>query len=155
MAASRVKLKPGELLEVNTPLGVSYLQYIGKHVEYGDVIRVLPEHYGSQFPDADDPDAEIGYVAFYPAHSAVAQGIVKPVGFQKLPPRPEIPVRLRRAGFRDRIGKVHTWIVEAPEGETVRIELSEDERKLPIAAVWDHELLIRRILQKWSPEQEI
>src|SRR5271165_2709367 len=62
---------------------------------------------------------------------------------------------LRRRGAMTRTGQIITWIIEKDGIDTaVRKELTEEERQLPIVGLWNHEFLIIRICQGWSPEQE-
>jgi hypothetical protein len=35
-----------------------------------------------------------------------------------------------------------------------QVELSEDDLQLPIAVIWNHELLTQRLLGGWDPRQE-
>src|SRR5262249_9219450 len=93
-----------------------------------------------------------GYLAFYSARAAVQEGLVKLVG--SCPLSKDVPRNTRRAGARGRTGKILTWIIETDGHELMRTELSEAERQLPIAAVWDHALLAMRISEGWSPEKE-
>jgi hypothetical protein len=153
-ASSSRRLKPGALLEVQTPRGLSYVQYVGKHAEYGDVIRVLPGCHERRMTDFAALIAKTGYLAFYPARAAVTRGSVEIVGLGPLPGGVAVPRSLRRAGARGRTGEILTWIVENGKEETLRRELTEAEKKLPIAAIWNHELLVLRMSQRWSPEQE-
>lgn len=147
-------VKIGDILEVQTPRGLSYVQYVGKHAEYGDVVRVLPGWHEHRITDFAALTARAGYLAFYSARAAVKAGLAKTVGWRPLPGGVEVPRILRRAGARGRTGEILTWIVENGGQETMRRQLSEAEKKLPIAAVWDHELLILRMSQEWLPEHE-
>lgn len=149
---NRRKVITGDLLEVQTPHGLSYVQYVGKHPEYGDVIRVLPGSYEHRMSDFTALIEKPGYVAFYSARASVAQGLTEIVG--SYPLQIEVPRNVRRAGARARTGRILTWIVESNGQEMVRKELTETEKQLPIAAIWDHELLILRISEHWSPQQE-
>lgn len=90
------------------------------------------------------------FVTFYPATAAVNQGLVHIVGH--LPP-PRLPTRLRRPGAR--VGnRVLTWIIGDGSNEVVKRELSDEERKLPIAVVRNHAMLIQLISEGWTPECE-
>ena len=153
-ASSSRRLKAGDILEVQTSRGLSYLQYVGKHTEYGDVIRVLPGWHEYRVTDFTALIAKAGYLAFYSARAAVTRGFVETIDSCPLPTGVEVPRNLRRAGARGPSGAILTWIVENAGQETLRRELTEAEKKLPIAAIWDHELLVLRISQGWSPEQE-
>lgn len=149
MTERRKRAKPGDILELRVDDHFAYLHYIGKHPEYGDAILV-----GSLLKERQASiTAQIfsrGYVAFYPAVSAVAQGLVEVVA--QLPP-PKLPERLRRAGARSG-SCVDTWIIEDESGEIVKAQLSEEELRLPIAAIWNHELLVQRISEDWDPSRE-
>jgi hypothetical protein len=146
MAVQRKRLKPGDVLLLNTAGVIAYLQYIGRHTEYGDAVIV-----GQRF---DEPHATVtdralsgGYVAFYPATAAVAQGLVEVVGHL---PAPDLPQRLRRPGVRSG-RRIDTWIIENGTGETTKSSLTTQELQLPIAAIWNHELLVQRIAEGWKP----
>jgi hypothetical protein len=91
-----------------------------------------------------------GYVAFYPVTAAVAQRLVEVV--DHLTP-PQLPQRLRRPGARSGL-RVTTWIIENGTGEIVKSKLSEDDLLLPIAVIWNHELLTQRVLEGWNPMHE-
>jgi len=155
MATSkRRSLKVGDVLELDVPGGYSYVQYVGKHLEYGDVIRVLPGCFKERPHDLRSLAKHSGFLAFYSARAAVSHGFVRTVGSFPLPDGLGIPKHLRRPGAREKGGIVRTWIVEKNGEERVRQELTDSEKQLPIAAIWDHELLVLRIAQGWCPEQD-
>jgi hypothetical protein len=146
----RKRAKPGDVLELKTANRCAYLQYIGRHLEYGDAVLVSPKLYSS-------PTAVTGelfsnaYVTFYPLTAAVAEGLVEVVGH--LAP-PKLPQRLRRPGAISG-RQVETWVIEDDAGEeVVRRKLSEEELRLPIASIWNHEFLIQRITEGWNPSEE-
>ena len=149
MAAKLKRAKPGDVLQLSTPKGFAYLQYAGRHQEYGDAVLVNPKI--SERPQAFTSKAFVGdYLIFYPAAAAVAQGLVVVIDHQ---PPPNIPWRLRRPGARS--GRlVDTWIIEDGTSETVKSKLSEDDLSLPIAVIWNHELLAQRVLEGWNPLHE-
>ncbi|MEX2112559.1 MAG: hypothetical protein WD845_05200 [Pirellulales bacterium] len=95
-----------------------------------------------------------GYLTFYPARAAVSQGLTQVVASSQLPHSISIPHRYRRVGARSRDGKVLTWIIVDDGRETLRHTLNESERKLPIAAIWNHQMLCDRIDDQWFPESE-
>ena len=61
---------------------------------------------------------------------------------------------MRRAGARS-TSRVETWLIDDESGTAVKTTLSDDERYLPIAALWNHEILVHRLRDHWRPEQEI
>ncbi|MFC1597737.1 hypothetical protein ACFL5Q_07360 [Planctomycetota bacterium] len=155
MATNRQRAKPGDLLEVKSSRGLSYVQYVGKHPEYGDVILVLPGCFKGRPSDLTClVDEAAGFLAFYSARAAVLQDLAEIVASHNLPSEIEVPTKLRRAGARGPGGEVRTWIIENEDHEIVREKLSDLEKQLPIAAIWDHELLTRRISEGWRPENQ-
>jgi hypothetical protein len=143
------RIGPGDVLEAVSPRGRIYLHYLGKHPKYGDAVAICP----TIFPEPiriEDALFRDGYVAFYPAAAAAVKGLVKVVG--RLPPTP-VPSRLRRFGAMSGT-RVDTWIVEDGVTELVKRRLSDEELKLPLAGIWNHEYLLERVLEGWRPEQE-
>ena len=129
--------------------GLGYVLYMGTHPEYGDAIAVAPVVV-SHRPSVSQEFFDEGYVTFYPARAAVVQGLLTVVGSLTAPPLPSV---LRRAGVRS--GRtVETWVIEDEWGETVKRSLGDEERRIPIAAIWNHALLSQRIAEGWKPEQE-
>jgi len=149
MAKERKRAKVGDVLELEAGNRFAYLHYIGKHAEYGDAVLVNPRLQKRQTSVTSDIFAD-AYIAFYPAMAAVSQGLVDVVAH--LPP-PTLPSRLRRAGARSG-RRVDTWIIEDGSREVVKTKLSDEELQLPIAAIWNHELLVQRIAEGWTPTQE-
>src|SRR5258706_15256277 len=93
MEAQHKRAKPGDILRLNTPKGFAYLQYIGRHPEYGDAVLINPVL--GERPSGQPFSS--GYVAFYPVSAAAARRIVEIVD-HLTPPR--LPQRLRRPGAR-------------------------------------------------------
>lgn len=149
MATQRTRVKAGDVLQLRAGERFAYVHYIGKHPEYGDAVLVSPKLHEPQASVASAIFAG-GYVAFYPAAAAVAQGLLEVVAH--LPP-PSLPERLRRAGARSG-RRVETWIIEGGDREVVKAKLSEEDLRLPIAAIWNHELLVQRIAEGWNPMHE-
>lgn len=147
------RLKPGDVLQIQLENSYSYIQFVGKHADYGDVIRVLSRRYPIPCHDPAAIANDTGYLAFYPAQAALRHDLVLIVGTVALPDGVDIPTVLRRRGNIDRHGKVLTWIIERDGIDTVREVLSDEERALPIASIWNHEMLLWRISENWRPEQ--
>jgi hypothetical protein len=147
------RAKFGDVIEVSTPNGFSYLQYVSRHPAYGDVIRVLPGLFQTR-PNLEELVREKGYFTFYPLRLAVSRGMVDIVENISIPAGSEGPGTLRRAGAMSNDGRVLTWVIGGAGGDYVREELSSEEKKLPIAEIWNHEMLIHQLARKWSPEQE-
>jgi hypothetical protein len=149
MARIRKRLVGGEILEVSVGKRFGYVQFIGEHREYGDAILVSPTlhdrqaHFGTGFFDS-------GYVTFYPAGVAVSNKLVEVVA-QSSPPK--LPKRFRRPKAQ-RDGAVESWVIEGGWRDVVKQNLTDEERRLPIAGIWDHELLRKQIAKGWTPETD-
>ena len=137
------------MLELKVGERFAYMHFVGKHPEYGDAV-LINSQLGARQKSIFAEYFANGYIAFYPVTAAVAQGLIEVDGY--LPPQ-KLPERLRRAGARS--GRhVKTWIIESGTEEVVKNKLSNEERRLPIAAIWNHELLVQRISEGWDPMQE-
>jgi hypothetical protein len=149
MAYMRKRLVGGEILEVSVGKRFGYVQFLGEHREYGDAILVSPELHDRQahFPTGF---FSAGYVTFYPAGVSVSQKLVEVVA-QSSPPK--LPKRFRRPKA-ERDGAVESWVIEGGWRNVVRETLSDEERKLPIAGVWNHEHLRSQIANGWTPETD-
>lgn len=148
------KTRVGDVLEIATPNGLAYVQYVGKHSEYGDVVHIVSKCHQQRPANLSPIINAPGYLAFYPARLAVNSGLANIVETHDLPSGVELPMQLRRAGARLPDRTIATWIVEHNGQETVHRELSDDQKGLPIAAIWNHELLIQRIVEGWTPQKE-
>lgn len=154
MASSRKRARLGDILEVSTPRGLAYVQYVGKHPEYGAAIRVLPGFFQSRPTDWNALLAQEGYFTFYPVGAAVAQQVVEVAANQPIPPGRELPTRFRREGWTTPEGRVTTWFICDGEQETRKESLSAEDLKLFIASGWNHAYLVDRIVEEWRPEQD-
>jgi hypothetical protein len=144
------RIKPGDVLEVPVGDRLVYAQFLGRHPQYGDGILLSATALDVR-PTLTADLFDTGYVTFYPASVAVARGFAEVVG--TLPPQ-LLPTRLRRAGAIGRDGKVATWVIEDDNGEVVKTRLTKEEKKLPLAEIWNHEMLLHRVSQGWRPENE-
>jgi hypothetical protein len=157
--SAQKRLKVGDVLEVETPQGLAYIQYVGLHSRYGDLIRVLPGLYEKRPAEFAPLVSQAGYMTFYPARASVRQRFNEIVGFSPLPPEGAMPKVVRRerpnpCNLDETIG----WTLVDSDGRETkrkRSELTEAEKKLPIVAIWDHQVLIDRICSGWTPEQEV
>jgi len=154
MATSRKRARLGDILEVRTPRGLAYVQYTARHPEYGDAIRVLPGFFDVRPKEWEALASQEGYFTFYPVRAAVSQGLAEVATNQPIPPGRELPSVFRRYGWITPSGEVKTWIISDGTKEFVRTELSEEERRLSLAGMWNHEFLVERLVQEWHPTQE-
>ncbi len=144
---ANARLVPGDVLRAAAGEGDVYIQYLGRHREYGDAIAVHPCIVNA----GTDISTLFGnaYVAFYPARAAVNRGLMDRAGHVN--PVRDVPLVVRRPGGRGQSG-VENWVIETQESEIFKKELTPSERRLPIASIWNHEMLLSRIKQQWLPE---
>jgi len=152
MAARKKRPKPGDLLKVAVDGGSAHLHYLGKHPEYGDAVRVVASECMPEASSDRDTLLAEGYVAFYPVVAAVSQGLVDVVGHHGTVT--QVPSKLRRPGARSNDGRVLAWVIEEGGAEAVTKTLTPEQRALPIAVIWNHEMLCTRIREGWRPERE-
>lgn len=146
MNSSRNRLREGDVLEAKVSDQFAYFQYIGKHAHYGEAILVNSVLH-SHRPAVTDDLLAGGYVTFYPVGAAIRHELVEVVGHLK---SIGLPRRFRRPGAMS--GRhVKTWIIEDEAGEQMKCQLTTDDLQLPIASIWNHEYLIQRIQEGWSP----
>ena len=149
MAQIRKRLVGGEILEVPVGNRFGYVQFLGEHREYGEAILVSPQlhdrvaHFATGFFSS-------AYVTFYPAAVSVSNKLVEVVA-QSSPPR--LPKRYRRPKA-ERDGAVESWVIEGGWRNVVKQNLTDEERALPIAGTWNHELLRTQIAKGWTPQTD-
>jgi len=149
MATQRKRVKEGDVLEVKVGDRFAYLQYIGKHPHYGEAMLVSPMLHDRKSNVTNDLLSG-AYATFYPVTAAIAQRLVEVIGHIE---PVSLPRRFRRPGAMSG-RRIRTWIVEGETGEQVKSKLTEDELQLPIATIWNHEYLVQRLQEGWSPSQE-
>jgi hypothetical protein len=153
--AKRKRPRPGDLLELACTGGYIYVHYLGRHEHFGDAIYVYPKVFPDAVTDCSSLAGLDGYITFYPARSAANQGLTRVVGACPFPAGAAIPTTYRRAGAMNREGnKVLAWVIVRDERETLSRKLTKAEKRLPIAAVWNHEYLIEQVEAGWRPEHE-
>lgn len=150
MARIRNRLLGGEILEVPIGARFGYVQFLGNHPEHGDTILVNPALHDRQahFPAGFFSK---GYVTFFPATLEVTQRRAEVVA-QSSPPG--VPKRYRRPSAVASDGKAEGWVIEGGWRNVIKRELTDEERSIPIAAVWTREKLSAQIAKGWTPEIE-
>lgn len=146
-------IQGGDVIEIRVPGGTAYAQYVGEHPSLGGTLLLDPTVQAEPLLDTSRFDGSTGYYVFYPVRAAVRAGLVTvraPAPLENA----TVPERLRRAGVRSPDGRVLTWIVLDRSGLSVFERLEDGQRTLPIGAIWNHEMLVHRIAEGWTPERE-
>jgi hypothetical protein len=153
-ARMKTRARFGDVIEVPTPRGLAYLQYGSRHLKYGDVIRILPGLFATRPTNLEELVKEAGFFAFYPLALAVTRGLVDVVGNMPIPAGYDRPKNLRYAGVRSNDGRVLTWLITNDDGNYLREKLSPEEKHLPIVRIWNHAMLIHKLVTEWCPEKD-
>jgi len=149
------RIKLGDLIEIPTPKGLAYAQYINKHPRYGALLRVFSGTYGQRPSDfATVLARDVQFMCFFPLQAALNEGIVTMVDHAPVPAEAsDFPIF--RAGVIDpATGKVTIWWLWDGEKEWRIGQLTPEQRRLPIRGVWNDTMLIERIVSGWRPEME-
>jgi len=144
------KLRVGDVLELAVGQNFVYLNFLGKHREYGECLLLSNHRHESPISDFSS-EFQSSYVVFYPASIALKRNLMAIKGNIQAP---SIPTELRRAGGRSGT-RILNWIIEDGQAERLVEQLSKKQQSLPIAAIWNHEMLLFRISEHWKPEMEI
>ena len=153
------RLRSGDVLEVEFPKvpspevawpegGYGYLLYVGKHHHNGDTVLLRPGILHEHPPITEDLFKD-SYITLYLANAALKYKLVTVVG--QLAPVP-MPTVFRRPAGIDRGGTVLNWWIDDEHGTTATDSLTDAQRLLPIAAIWNHEALLFDISREWRPE---
>lgn len=147
--------KIGDVFGIQTKIGLALFQVTHRHSQLGHLIRVLEGHF-SVCPE----DLEVlvtrphRFLTFFPVTAAEKRGIIRKVGSLGVPESCKAFPVFRAAGATDRKGRVLTWWLWDGSRSWPAGDLSDEQRKLPIRAVWNDTLLIERIDAGWTPESD-
>ena len=149
------KLEIGDIVEVQTGKGKAYVQFSHDARRHGGaLIRVLPGLHQHR-PDHLDQLAagpEL-YFTIFPLKHALAQRLVTKVGHQPVPESAR-PFPLMRAPGWYRDGKVLDWWLCDGENEWRIGQLTPEQEKLSIRAIWPLPWLIEMLEDGWLPWAE-
>lgn len=153
---TRKRPRPGDVVEIRTERGLAYAQYTHKHPMYGALLRILPGLFAARPADfADLVSQPERFVVFFPLGAAAARGLVTLVANEPVPERNR-PFPLFRSGIQNpATGRVETWWLWDGEHAWKVDELTPEQRDLPLREVWNYTLLVERIVEGWSPRDEL
>jgi hypothetical protein len=151
---SRVRPRPGDVVEVETPKGFAYAQYTHKHATNGALIRVLQGLFGSRPTNfAEIVQRPEQFLLFFPLGAACNRGIVRVVAEEEIPASAQT-FPLFRSGSADAQGEVKVWFLWDGVREWRVDRLTPEQKKLPLRpGVWNDTLLIERIVSGWRPSE--
>ena len=146
---TRKRPRPGDVIEISTPVGLAYAQYTHKHEappRYGALIRVLPGIFSSRPADFRSlVQQHERFWVFFPVGSACHRGMVRVVAEEELP-----LWAYRFPTFRR--GRDGFWFIWDGQSERQVEELSATERDYPWQnGIWNTAMLVARIANGWAP----
>jgi len=150
------RLKIGDLIEIQTNIGIFYALYTHKHRMYGALIRIFDKIYERRPENLQGVISEkVRFSTFFPLKAALSKGIFVAVGNYVVSPElQKFPIF--RSGTPDqKTKKVKNWWFWDGENEWKVGELNQEQKKIPIRGVWNDTLLIKRIESGWLPENDI
>lgn len=145
------RIKKGDLFEIKTSKGLSYIHYIYYDNELGELIRVLPGKYSVR-PDNMKELVQRNelYVVFFSVSIAFKKGLIELVYNQNIlnekPKFMRTPHIIRNEFLGWHIINTDTW-----ERKLVD-ELSPFQKKLSPWGIWNYTLLKERIEENWDLE---
>lgn len=158
------RLRSGDVLEIEFPKvpspnlafpdgGFGYLTYVGKAHDRTTAVRVRPGILYER-PAITEELFHDSYISFYAASYALKLGLVKVVGH--LAPVP-MPTVFRRGGMK--LGNSYiSYLIDVHDGTTVtttpKRKLADEEKKINIRELLNHEALLDYISRGWRPEWE-
>lgn len=160
---ARKKAAIGDIVEINTPAGLAYVQYTHEAGTNGELVRVLPGLYASRPSDfaALARQKEL-YFVFYIMNYALRAGQAEVVSNQPVPEWAKAHPLMRHAAAFDDFGAVIRWrIVSAASQLTpqelirtpLHTELTPEQKKLSIREIWPHAAMVRELARGWTPER--
>jgi len=144
------KLAEEDVFEIKDAGDFFYIQFLGKHAD-GETIAVIPQVFTASVVDFEKlKGCGVIYPVFYPLRASLRHKLSRFVGHSPL--FIEFPTVFRRPGRVEPGPRVANWFIDEADGKTRVVDaLSEEEKWIPVAAGWNHDMLIKRIKSKWHP----
>jgi hypothetical protein len=150
-SVSRTRPRVGDVVEIQTSMGLAYAQYTHRHAAYGALLRVFPTLFATRPTDfLSVVTVTPQFSTFFPLAAACTRGIVHIVAAENIH-LANLTFPTFRAGTPDKNGKIAWWLWDG-ERETRIGSLSPGMESFPIRGVINDTLLIERIVQGWRHE---
>ena len=151
-----MQIRIGDIVEIETPVGLAYALYTHHDVEFGAMLRVFDELHAKR-PRVPEEVLmhEVRFSTFYPLRAALREGLVRIAGNAPVPDCLRTFPLFRAAGLVDPTRRrVQDWWLWDGQKEWRVGRLTPEQRKLPIRAVWNHTYLFDRIVDGWRPDTD-
>lgn len=147
-----MRIKLGDIFEINTLKGRAYLHYIYKDPTTGDLVRVLPGLHSERPANFDKlAGSKEKYMIYFPLVAANKQKIVEKVGsylskFEK--PKYMRTKHIVKGEFLGwHIIDTETW-----QRQLVK-SLNSEQKQLSPWGIWNDTLLVENLVTDWSLEK--
>lgn len=152
---SRKTPKLGDVLEIDTPIGLAYLHFTHRHPEGKEVVRVLPGTYEARPEDiAGLAEQRDGYFVITVVRVGVREGLMRIAGHAPVPawaqPFPIFKWDLPGGPW----GPAKWRIWDGTRVRAVFVDLPPDLQRLPTRSSVMPPLLAERIARGWRPEHD-
>ncbi|HYY16452.1 MAG TPA: hypothetical protein VE965_07385 [Gammaproteobacteria bacterium] len=146
----------GDVIEIPTSKGLAYAQITQKVPKYGPLIHVVEGFWRERPGDLTQiVQAPTRFFTFYPVGTALNRKVVQLAGNIPVPSNRQPFPLLRAAGhILPRSGKVVNWWLWDGNRKWRIPSLPEEQRRLSIAEVVNHTMLVHWLETGWHPDQE-
>jgi hypothetical protein len=157
----RKRLKLGDVLEVTLPgKGLAYVQYANNHRDppvYGPLIRVLPGIFRTRPKSlAEMAAGRESWFTFFPAGPAVSRGYLSIVGNEPIPEHARDWPLFKAYNANFYTGERVWYLCDVKSGTSRKVgALNEKYYDCPMREVIDLKILEDRILNGWTPRDEV
>jgi len=149
----KTRAKFGDIMEVLTPRGMAYFQYMSQNKDYGDLIKILPGIFAERPKRFEELAKKEGIFVFYPATLATKRKKASIVATMPISAEDKRR-KIFRTNSMSNNGHVVTEIVTA-DGESYLTESVDlEEKQLPDTELWNHKMLIHQIISGGRPEKK-
>ncbi len=146
-----MKLKPGDIFEIETQNGSAYFQFVLNHNIYGSLIRVFHDIGKKNNEELKTlVQKKSNFLAFFPLSSALRKKIVVFKTNSSIPPSEEAMPLFKAGVVNPDTNKVSVWWLWDGVKEWKYDGDKKEIKDYPIRGIWNDTLLKDRIVNKWT-----
>jgi hypothetical protein len=152
---TRTTPKIGDLIEIPTNRGLAYAQETHRHAQWGSLLRVLAGFHAER-PSRLEAlvRGKEQFKAFFPLRLGLKQRMFTIVGNFPVPEEAQAFPLFKSGTPHPATRRVENWWLWNGERSWQVGQLDEEHRRLPIREIVTDLLLIERIEQGWTSEDE-
>ena len=149
-----MKVKFGDLFEIETNAGLVYAQYTHSEDDYVDLIRVFDEVHLKRPKDLSQIVlGQVRFSTFFPLSAVLRQRLIMKVSNETVAPKNQEFPWFRYGIPHPASRKVEKWFLWRGGDEYVPIEeFTNEHRGLSIVGCWNYDMLVQRLEEGWRPE---